>query len=480
MPYENLEQAISQLNLPKADWVGFREVRETTTHRFVRDGKPQANETHISHGVMAEVLADGQFGYTATSRTDPESLRMAASHARDQALSASKHRIFPFTQAQRPPVKKRFSSPLVSPFSSKSGWEINETLTRICERLKRSPKIVRTVAHCQMVETEIKFVSSNGARGYQSFYFITTDFGATAQEGNVVQRRSDGGYGGRSFQGGIEYFETADLWDRVEKVSEEALELLSAPDCPTEKTSLILMPDQMMLQIHESIGHPLELDRILGDERNYAGWSFVQPADFGHLVYGSPLLNVSFDPTIPQEFASYAFDDNGFEARKEYLILNGILMRGLGGLESQARSGLGGVANSRATSWNRPPIDRMANINIEPGDSSLSEILSSIDRGILMTTNRSWSIDDYRNKFQFGCEYGKMIENGKITHTVKNPNYRGVTIPFWRNLTRVGNSSTLGVFGTPYCGKGEPNQSIRVGHSSPICLFKDVEVFGGA
>jgi predicted Zn-dependent protease len=236
----------------------------------------------------------------------------------------------------------------------------------------------------------------------------------------------------------------------------------------------------MMLQIHESIGHPLELDRILGDERNYAGWSFVKPTDFGALQYGSPLMNVTFDPTVSHEFASYAFDDNGTEAQREYLIQNGILVRGLGGIESQARSQLPGVANARASSWNRPPIDRMANLNLEPGQSSLEEIIGSVERGVLMQTNRSWSIDDFRNKFQFGCEYGKLIENGKITRTVRNPNYRGATVPFWNQLKKVGNASTLGVFGTPNCGKGEPNQMIHVGHASPVCLFENVEVFGGS
>jgi predicted Zn-dependent protease len=236
----------------------------------------------------------------------------------------------------------------------------------------------------------------------------------------------------------------------------------------------------MMLQIHESIGHPLELDRILGDERNYAGWSFVKTEDFGKLQYGSAVMNVTFDPTVPGEFASYAFDDNGNPAKREFLIQGGLLKRALGGLESQARSGIPGVANSRASSWNRAPIDRMANINLEPGSHSLAAMIASVERGVLMQSNRSWSIDDFRNKFQFGCEYAQRIENGKITRTLRNPNYRGVTVPFWKSLAKVGDRSTMGMYGTPNCGKGEPNQSIRVGHSSPACLFENIEVFGGA
>ncbi|MDJ0806380.1 MAG: metallopeptidase TldD-related protein, partial [Gammaproteobacteria bacterium] len=149
------------------------------------------------------------------------------------------------------------------------------------------------------------------------------------------------------------------------------------------------------------------------------------------------------------------------------------------GRESQIRSGVPGVANFRASSWNRAPIDRMANLNLEPGNSTLDELVGSVDKGIFMFTNRSWSIDDYRNKFQFGCEYAKLIEKGRLSRTVRNPNYRGISSQFWNNLKGVGNRDSFEIFGTPNCGKGEPNQVIRVGHGSPVCLFADVEVFGG-
>jgi predicted Zn-dependent protease len=234
-----------------------------------------------------------------------------------------------------------------------------------------------------------------------------------------------------------------------------------------------------MLQIHESVGHPLELDRILGDERNYAGASFVRLEDIGALRYGSDLMNITFDPTVAGEPASYGADDIGNPARKEHLIRDGILVRALGSLESQARGGKPGVANQRAQDWFRPPIDRMANLNLEPGQDTLDGIIGAIERGVFMEANRSWSIDDYRNKFQFGCEYGRLIENGRLGQTVRNPNYRGVSATFWRNLFKVGDPSTFRVYGTPNCGKGEPNQVITVGHASPVCAFRDVEIFGG-
>ncbi|MDR3606397.1 MAG: TldD/PmbA family protein [Oligoflexia bacterium] len=467
-------------HLKNADWVGLREVRETTTIRQVRDGKPQANDASTTHGVMIEVLAQGQFGYAATGKMDPESLQQAAELAHQQALHAATRSVFRFTEEQRPPVRAQFASPRLKPLGSLGAGEINQILVEISEKLKISSEIIRTEAVARLVETQMRFVSSNGSDASQDFSLITTDFQATAKSGNVIQRRTDGGLLARSHQGGWEHFMTPDLWDRVRRVAEQAIELAHSEECPTLTGSLILKPDQMMLQIHESIGHPLELDRILGDERNYAGWSFVKPSDFGTLQYGSKLMNVTFDPTLSNEFASYAFDDAGFAAKREFLIQNGVLIRGLGGLESQVRSGLPGVANARASSWNRAPIDRMANLNLEPGTSSLEDMVSSVERGVIMESNKSWSIDDFRNKFQFGCEYARLIENGKITRTVRNPNYRGVTVPFWRSLKMVGSPETAGIFGTPFCGKGEPNQIIRVGHASPTCLFENVEIFGGA
>lgn len=198
------------------------------------------------------------------------------------------------------------------------------------------------------------------------------------------------------------------------------------------------------------------------------------------LQYGSSLLNVTFDPFVESEAASYAFDDVGNKATREYLIKDGLLMRGLGSLESQERLKLQGVANARVSSWNRPPLDRMANINIEPGNSSFEEMISRIEDGIYMQTNKSWSIDDYRNKFQFGCEYARRIQNGRLGAVLKNPNYRGISVPFWKSLRAVGNKDTYKISGSPYCGKGEPNQVIRVGHAVPTCWFEKIDVFGGA
>jgi predicted Zn-dependent protease len=318
----------------------------------------------------------------------------------------------------------------------------------------------------------------------QAFDFVEPNLEATAADDSGAQTRSLAGqYNGFCQQGGFEVIERSGLVGSGARIADEALQLLAAQNCPSGRMALLLMPDQMMLQIHESIGHPLELDRILGDERNFAGTSFVSLDMFGSYRYGSELLNVSFDPGEPSELASYAVDDEGSPAQRVRLIERGLLVRPLGGALSQARARaqgfeLDGTANARAIGWHRPPIDRMANVNVEPGDATLEQLIAGIERGVLMRTNVSWSIDDSRNKFQFGCEWGQLIEDGRLGAVVRNPNYRGVSATFWRNLARVGDASTFEVMGTPFCGKGEPGQVIRVGHASPACVFSDVEVFG--
>jgi len=475
----DLNAALESIDLP-AEWIGLREVRETSTTRYVRDGKPQANGRNSTHGVMVEVLAQGQFGYASTNRFDRASLQLTAESAFNQAIAASKWSLDRFTAAQRPKAVGQYYSPFLLSSQVMTAKEINDLLIGICTTLKVSDRIVKTSAYAEISEVETKFVSSNGSDIYQKFLYIFTDFAATAQDGNTIQKRGDHGWAARCNQAGLEVLAEELVLARSRQIGEQAVELLSAAECPNITTSLVLAPDQMLLQIHESIGHPLEIDRILGDERNYAGSSFVQLSDFGNLVYGSELMNITFDPGVSGEFASYAFDDIGSPATREYLIKDGILLRGLGSQESQIRSNISGVANARASSWNRPAIDRMANINLEPGDSTFDDTIGSIEHGVYMQSNLSWSIDDYRNKFQFGCEYAKLIENGKLTKTLRNPNYRGITNQFWRNLAKVGDRSTVEAYGSPFCGKGEPNQTIRVGHASPVCLFENIEVFGGA
>jgi predicted Zn-dependent protease len=477
--FADLQKALSQINIA-ADWIGIRAVRETASTRFVRDAIPQINGKSSTLGAMVEVMVNGCIAYSATNSLTPSALQTAAKAAYHHAIASSQWSVYKLdVTTSRPQVIGEYISPHLQSLDTLTPAEVNDILIRACKTLKVSDKIVQTSAELVTTDREVWFVSSNGSQIYQKFLFISTYYGATAQDGTAVQQRSSNGWQAHTYQGGMELFNDANLLPQMQIIGEQAVELLTAEECPNTRTNLVLAPDQMMLQIHESVGHPLEVDRILGDERNYAGGSFIKPDDFGNLVYGSPLMNITFDPTVPGEIASYAFDDTGATATKEYLIKGGVLERGLGSLESQSRTDIPGVACARACSWNRPPIDRMANLNLEPGQDTFADIISDIEDGVYMESNRSWSIDDRRYKFQFGCEYAKLIENGKLTKTLRNPNYRATTPEFWKSLVKLGNSSTWQMYGTPFCGKGEPNQAIWVGHGSPICVFAEVEVFGG-
>lgn len=472
---QNLLQRLNNIQ-HQVDWLGIREVKETIKHYIARNGKIEKINTTMDHGLMVEVLLRGQFAYYGVANMTDEALQYACDRATDLARYTASWKTFPATLKHRPPAIGHYQTATDLPLDNATAAEIMEMLIDATSKMKVSDKIVNCIAHAMLIKTETTIVSSTGSHIHQQVSSIASSLRATAQEGAQIQSRSTS----PCHQGGLELLNKDKIEREAERVGKEALELLTAEQCPTGRYDLVLSPDQLYLQIHESIGHPLELDRILGDERNYAGWSFVQLSDFGQLQYGSPLLNVVFDPTIKNEYASYSFDDAGIPASRQYLIKDGVLLRGIGGIDSQIRANIPGVSSMRASSWNRPPIDRMANINLEPGSSSFEDIISGVERGIYMTTNTSWSIDDYRNKFQFGCEYAKLIENGKFTKTIKNPNYRGITSPFWNNLKKVGDASTFEIWGNTYCGKGEPNQAIRVGHATPTCLFEDIEIFGGA
>jgi predicted Zn-dependent protease len=463
---------------PAVDFCSLRFMQTRSSYLSVRQNILQPVSTAEDIGAMITVIDKGGLGYAGTSDVTESGLRRAAEHARSWAQRSAGHSVVDFSTVAQPRPHGTYISPVQLSWHDVPLSDKIDLLRSTSETLKNDERIADWEASLWHTESDTLFVTADGGRVHQVFSYVVPMLSATANAGAETQTRT---FAGRGYcrQGGLEVLDQCAFRDAAPRISAEAVQLLLAPNCPTGAMDVLLAPDQMILQIHESVGHPIELDRILGDERNYAGTSFVTPDMFGFYRYGSELLNITFDPSRPEEFASYAFDDEGQAAQREYLIRDGILLRGLGGVTSQARIGLPGVANARATSWNRPPIDRMANLNLEPGQSRFEDMVAAIDHGVYMQTNVSWSIDDSRNKFQFGCEWGQLIENGKLTTVVKNPNYRGVSATFWRSLKMVGTADTVQVLGSPYCGKGEPNQVIRVGHASPPCVFANVEVFGG-
>lgn len=479
-------ERIARKTAPAADYWSVRGVVEQSERLVVRQDVAEAPWRQTDAGAMVSVVRDGAMGYAATSDLTEAGMRGAFDQALALARASSGRNVVDHREIDLPAGTGSYRSPNERPVAQLSLGDRFDLLQQVCASANLGNAIVDSSASLWTTHTDQLLVTAGGGRIEQSWDFVVPTLTVVASANGDTQTRSSAGqYNGFCQQGGLEVLDRAGFATDGPRVAREALELVHAPNCPAGEMDVILMPDQMMLQIHESIGHPLELDRILGDERNFAGTSFVTLDMFGHYQYGSPLLNVSFAPDLREQFASFAFDDEGAPARREWIIRAGVLQRPLGATVSQARArslhaGLGGVATARACSWNRPPIDRMSNLNIEPGDATLDRMIASIDSGILMRTNSSWSIDDSRNKFQFGCEYGQLIRGGKLAGVVKRPGYRGISASFWRSLSMVGDASTFEVMGTPYCGKGEPNQVIRVGHASPACKFSGVSVFGGA
>jgi predicted Zn-dependent protease len=479
----SLEEMVREV-APEGGW-SVRAVTETSEQLVVRLDAPQAPQRQRDSGAMVTVVRDGAQGAAATSDLSEAGLRRAFEQAALLAKACAGRSVVDFSSVPVPAVSGSFRSPNEKPAANLSLKNRFDLLREVCASANLGSEIVDRSASLWTTHTEQLYLTPE-ARIEQAWDFVVPTITVVASAGGDTQTRSSAGqYNGFCQQGGLEVLERAQFAQDGPRVAREALELVRAANCPEGEMDVILMPDQMMLQIHESIGHPLELDRILGDERNFAGTSFVTLDMFGHYRYGSDLLNVSYAPDTPAEFAGFAFDDDGAPARREWIIRKGILERPLGGTLSLARArklrpDLQGVSTTRACNWNRPPIDRMSNLNVEPGDSSLDDMIASVEYGVLMRTNSSWSIDDSRNKFQFGCEYGRMIRNGRLAEVVKRPNYRGISSSFWRSLAMVGDASTFEVMGTPFCGKGEPTQIIRVGHAAPACKFAKVSVFGGA
>ncbi len=478
MQYETLKGIFKDI-CPQVDFCSLRIHKEAHQRVHLRRGVFEPSPMIDDRGAMITVYHKGGMGYAATSELTREGL----CKARDEALSLSeansRHSVHDYSTINWKHPRGEYQSKVKKPWDSMAFTDKIDFLKRISEKLKSGEEIVDWHAELWAIDDERLYLTNEGGEVFQKFHFLLPELAVTAADQNDAVHRSLGGYNyGR--QGGLEILDDIDYQNAPQWIPDEALTLLKAPNCPSRKMDLMLDPGQLMLQIHESIGHPLELDRILGDERNYAGTSFVTLDMFGKYHYGSPLLNVTYNPDVDQQICSYHFDDDGGEAQKEYIIKEGVLMRPLGGEISQQRAGISeGVANSRAESWRRPAIDRMANLNIEPGKSSVKEMIGSIEDGIFMKTNTSWSIDDSRNKFQFGCQWAQLIKNGELTEVVKKPNYRGRSADFWRNLIMVGNKDSFDVMGTPYCGKGEPNQAVRVGHAAPVCVFTGIDVFGG-
>jgi TldD protein len=331
------------------------------------------------------------------------------------------------------------------------------------------------------------FANTEGA--YLEQEIIESGGGITAtavdrQKGDVQKRSYPNAFARDQRQQGWEAILSMDLPGNAPRVGEEAVALLSADPCPSGETTIILDATQLALQVHESCGHPIELDRVFGTEASYAGTSFLTPEKYGTFRYGSDIVNMTADATIPGGLGTFGWDDEGVPAQRVPIVRNGIFCGYLTSRETaqQLREIVGDSAPEtsggamRADGWNRIPIIRMTNVNLEPGEWEFDDLIADTDDGIYMEMNKSWSIDDKRLNFQFGTEMAYEIKNGKMGRMLKNATYTGITPQFWASCDAICNRDHWRVWGTPNCGKGQPGQSAHTGHGTAPARFRDIQV----
>ncbi len=433
-------------------------------------------------GVGIRVLYKGAWGFSASS--DVSNLAALYDKAFDNARVAAERVTFPVRLAEKDAIQARFESPCaVNPFEVPLSDKV-AFLKDMDEKLNQEG-VFQRVCDMTFVRKQIIFVDSEGS---QIEKLITEAFSFMQVSGLDDKGESYERTFRPTRQGNTRGWESLDrqvFSENAERIVKEMKQVLAAEVCPKEDRSVILLPNIMYLQTHETIGHALELDRILGYELAFAGGSFVTLDDFGALRYGSPLLTVRADATLPNSPGSFGYDDDGIPAQDTVLIDKGILVGAISGRqmveEANARAkrqifkGSGGA--NRATSFYRVPIERMTNINIDPGqDGTLEDIVSHTEKGIVLDSERSWSIGSNREQFHFGTEIGWLVEDGRRTRVVKNPTYKGATVKFWNSLSAVGDRSTWQVKFVDNCGKGQPNQIMQLGHGVPVCRFDNVRI----
>ena len=460
------------------EYVEARWVARTAEQLRVSGGHVEGIDCTSDEGVGIRVSVPGRgFAFAATREVTKAALELALARAVAfaRALPAAPPRA---ALPSIPPALGHWSSPCeIDPFERSLDERLELLLT--AEALLRSdPRIVRGEAESLAQRTIAAFASSDGAAVVQERTECGGAIAAHAAADGELQRRSyPSAHGGSVALAGHEHLLALDLPGHAPRVAEEALALLSAPPCPAGRTTLVLGDEQLALQVHESIGHALELDRILLGEASYAGTSWVSPTDIGSLRYGSELLAISADATLPGALGSFGWDDEGVSGRRTMLIADGVLRATLSDRQSAAAIGLASGGTARADGYARQPIVRMTNVSIEPGDAgTLEDLVADVRDGVYMETNRSWSIDDRRLHFQFGTEIGREIRNGKLGRLLRNPTYAGVTPQFWSSLDAIASPPAWRLWGLLNCGKGEPGQSAHVSHGAAPARFRNVEV----
>jgi TldD protein len=427
-------------------------------------------------GVGVRALIGSSWGFYATAELTDQAAREAGARAADIARASAMVAGDPLELAEVPAVEAEYETPHQEAPLDVSVGEKADMLIEVTKTMQGVPGIALARANLGFFDTDKWFVSSQGHRIHQHIVESGGGFDATAVGESETQRRSFPQSFGQFETGGYEVIRRWDFPGNAQRIAEEAAALLTADQCPEGEKTLILQSSQLALQIHESVGHAIELDRILGWEAAFAGTSHLELPKLGTHRYGSEVMQITADATLPGALGTFGYDDEGTPAQRVDIVKDGLWVGVLSGRDSAARAGLlpGGMV--RADGFNRLPMVRMTNVGLLPGDSSLEEMIAETEDGVYMATNRSWSIDDRRLNFQFGTEIGWEIKNGKLGKMVKNPTYTGITPQFWAQLDMLGGEQEWVHWGTPNCGKGQPLQIGHTGHSASPGRFEEVRV----
>ncbi len=461
-----------------AEYGDVRHVETRTENLLVRDGILETALRGSDRGFGVRVLLEGAWGFAASATETEDAMRSTVARAAAVARASASAGGARVRLAPVEPARGEWKSAQeIDPFGVPLDRKV-DVLVRSVEAMQAHPRVIAAEASMDFFRFTKEFHSTEGTEVRQEVTESGGGIVATARIDDEVQRRSyPNSFRGNFRAAGYEFVTAMDLPGHAPGVAEEAAALCAAPDCPAAETTLVLGADQVGLQIHESCGHPTELDRVLGTEISLAGGSFMGIGGLGTLRYGSPLVNLTADSTTPGGLGTFGWDDEGVPAGRTPLVEKGVHVGYLTSRETAPVVGLGASGGTmRAESWSHLPLIRMVNVNLEPGEGTLEEILSEVRDGIYMTTNKSWSIDDIRLNFQFGLEAAWEIKRGKLTRLLKNPVYTGITPRFWGGCTAVGGEADWLLTGLPSCGKGEPMQIMHVSHGAPPARFENVRV----
>ncbi len=458
-----------------ATYADVRVVRRAEESISVKSGRIEAVAFGESEGFGVRVLVDGAWGFAASSGlTTTEADRVAGDAVRIARASATTLRRAVVLD-DRPPAHGSYRTPYeVDPF----GVPVEEKVADLMAAeaaMTRTPGIAFAEANYSAQREWKSFAASDGSETDQEITHVVANIEANAVSGDELQRRS---YADSGQAAGYEWVRGLDLVGNAERIAPEAVALLSAPQCPPGRRTIILDPSQLYLQVHESCGHPTELDRVFGTEASYAGTSFLTTDKLeSGFRYGSDLVTIVADATAPGGMGTFGWDDEGVAAQRVPLVQDGIFSGYLSSRETAPRIGRRSGGTMRADGWDRIPLIRMTNVNLLPRDGlSLDDIVADTDDGLYLASNRSWSIDDRRLNFQFATEVAYEVKGGKLGRLLKNPTYTGITYEFWRSCDAVADARSYVMIGTPNCGKGEPGQIGHVGHGTSGARFRDVQV----